>query len=40
VESVSKAKPSTSKGKYLKGLHISSTMGPSIRVDINSVTAK
>lgn len=40
VESVSKAKPSTSKGKYLKGLYISSTMGPSIRVDINSVTAK
>ena len=40
VESVSKAKPSTSKGKYLKGLYISSTMGPSVRVDINSVTAK
>lgn len=40
VESVSKAKPSTSKGKYFRGLHISSTMGPSIRVDINSVTAK
>ncbi|MDH4231948.1 MAG: 50S ribosomal protein L1 [Nitrospirota bacterium] len=40
VESVSKAKPSTSKGKYLKGIHISSTMGPSIKVDVNSVTAK
>jgi len=40
VESVSKSKPSTSKGKYLKGLYISSTMGPSVRVDINSVTAK
>ena len=40
VESVSKAKPSTSKGKYLKGLYMSSTMGPSIKVDINSVTAK
>ena len=40
VESVSKAKPSTSKGKNLKGLYISSTMGPSVRVDINSVTAK
>jgi len=40
VESVTKAKPSTSKGKYLKGIHISSTMGPSIKVDVNSVTAK
>ena len=40
VESVNKAKPSTSKGKYVKGLYISSTMGPSIKVDINSVAAK
>jgi large subunit ribosomal protein L1 len=40
VESVNKSKPSTSKGKYLKGLYISSTMGPSIKVDVNSVTAK
>jgi len=40
VESVTKAKPSTSKGKYLKGIHISSTMGPSIKVDVNSVAAK
>jgi large subunit ribosomal protein L1 len=40
VESVNKAKPSTSKGKYLKGLYISSTMGPSIKVDVNSVTVK
>lgn len=40
VESVNKAKPSTSKGKYLKGLYVSSTMGPSIKVDINSATTK
>jgi large subunit ribosomal protein L1 len=40
VESVNKSKPSTSKGKYLKGLYISSTMGPSIKVDVNSVTIK
>jgi large subunit ribosomal protein L1 len=40
VDSVNKAKPSTSKGKYLKGLYISSTMGPSIKVDVNSVTVK
>jgi large subunit ribosomal protein L1 len=40
VESVNKAKPSTSKGKYLKGLYISSTMGPSLKVDVSSVTTK
>ncbi|PKL51662.1 MAG: 50S ribosomal protein L1 [Nitrospira bacterium HGW-Nitrospira-1] len=40
VESVNRAKPATSKGKYLKGLYISSTMGPGIKVDINSATAK
>lgn len=39
IDSVIKAKPSTSKGKYLKKLHISSTMGPCINVDISSVTA-
>lgn len=40
IESVIKAKPATSKGKYLKKIHISSTMGPSVKVDIGSVTAK
>jgi len=40
IDSVSKAKPSTSKGKYLKKLSISSTMGPGLRIDINSATAK
>jgi large subunit ribosomal protein L1 len=39
VDAVSKAKPSTSKGKYLKKLSISSTMGPGLRVDPNSVSA-
>jgi large subunit ribosomal protein L1 len=38
VDAVSKAKPSTSKGKYLKKLSISSTMGPGLRVDPNSVS--
>ncbi len=38
ISSIIKAKPSTSKGKYLKRLHVSSTMGPGIKVDINSVT--
>jgi large subunit ribosomal protein L1 len=37
IDSVSKAKPATSKGKYLKKLCISSTMGPGLKVDISSV---
>lgn len=39
IDSVSKAKPSTSKGKYMKKLSISSTMGPGLKVDVNSVAA-
>ena len=39
VDSVIKAKPSTSKGKYLKKLSISSTMGVGLRVDAGSVAA-
>jgi large subunit ribosomal protein L1 len=33
ISSVMKAKPSASKGKYVKGMYISSTMGPGIRLD-------
>jgi len=40
VSSILKAKPASSKGKYLKKITISSTMGPGIRVDINSVLKK
>ena len=40
IDSVIKAKPSTSKGKYLKKVYVSTTMGPSFRVDVNSVTTK
>lgn len=37
IASVIKAKPATSKGKYLKKVSISSTMGPGISVDIASL---
>jgi large subunit ribosomal protein L1 len=37
VDSIIKAKPATSKGKYLKKISISSTMGPGVTVDIASL---
>ncbi len=39
IDSVSRAKPSTSKGKYMQKLSISSTMGPGLKIDVNSVSA-
>jgi large subunit ribosomal protein L1 len=37
IESIIKTKPPTSKGKFLKKLSISSTMGPGIAVDVASL---
>jgi len=37
VDSVLKAKPATSKGKYMKKMCISSTMGPGVTVDMASL---
>ena len=35
IDSVTKAKPSTSKGKYLRGISVSSTMGPGIKLTLS-----
>jgi large subunit ribosomal protein L1 len=35
IESVVRAKPKTMKGVYLKSAHLSSTMGPGVRLDIS-----
>jgi large subunit ribosomal protein L1 len=40
ISSVTKAKPSTSKGKYLKGISVSSTMGPGLRVDVATISTR
>jgi len=40
IDSVTKAKPSTSKGKYLRGVSVSSTMGPGLKVDVTTVSTK
>jgi len=37
VEALQRLKPSTAKGVYMKGITLSSTMGPGIKVDIGSV---
>ena len=36
VEAIMKVKPSTVKGAYVKNISISSTMGPGIKIDLNS----
>jgi large subunit ribosomal protein L1 len=40
VDSVVKAKPSASKGKYVRSVCLSSTMGPGVRIDPQSFGAK
>ena len=38
IDSVKKSKPSGSKGQFIKKVYISSTMGPSIQIDLNSLS--
>jgi large subunit ribosomal protein L1 len=40
VESVVKAKPAAAKGRYIRGVALSSTMGPGLRIDLGSLGAK
>jgi large subunit ribosomal protein L1 len=37
VDSVVKAKPSAAKGKYLRSVTLSSTMGPGVRIDTTHI---
>ena len=34
IKSISRAKPASSKGRYLKKVTVSSTMGPGVKLDI------
>lgn len=35
---IAKAKPSTAKGAYFKGLYVSSSMGPGLKIDLQTVS--
>jgi large subunit ribosomal protein L1 len=39
VDELQRAKPASAKGRYLRGLTVSSTMGPGVKVDPNTIRA-
>ena len=39
MDSIVRAKPSTAKGRYIKSVSVSSTMGPGLKLDVNSLDA-
>ena len=39
VDELMRAKPASSKGRYLRGITVSSTMGPGVKIDPNTVRA-
>jgi large subunit ribosomal protein L1 len=39
LETILRAKPATAKGTYLKGVSLSTTMGPGIRLDAAAISA-
>ena len=40
IDAVSKAKPSGTKGAYMKKIAVSSTMGPGVSLDLGAVSTK
>jgi large subunit ribosomal protein L1 len=40
LELIMKLKPATSKGAYMRSVAVSTTMGPSVRLDVNQIVAK
>jgi len=37
LSAIVRSKPSTAKGQYLKSLHLSSTMGPGLKIDLSTI---